>query len=383
MKTTQRSSALDKVLGHLDNLDAVNLTILVQRLARERKLLETVFNTIQEGIVVIDSDGMIAYANAAACRLIGLDPQEVGHAELSKWVPGLTALDPEATGGFARELNLTYPESRLVRLYGVPFCTPEDPKPQQLLIFHDITEDRASEQTNLEEEKLASILQLAEGVAHDLGNPLNTLSIHLQLLKRSLSEHANTTQTLGICLQEVKRLNHIVTHFLEAVRPKSLQWKSIDLIALVEDVLRFHEPQLKDLDIQTSIELKDPLPLIQGDPHQLKQVLYNGVKNAIDAMRQGGALRVVASLHEQELHLQLIDTGQGIREADLPQVFDRHFTTKSSGHGLGMLIIHRIVRAHGGRVSLDSRPQTGTVLTLHFPIAAPQRQISEGPTPHP
>ncbi len=372
MKTAIKASALDKVLGHLENLDTLNLTILVQRLARERKLFETVFNSIHEGIVVLNSTHVVSYANVAALRLIGFPAEEIGRGVLGRWVPGLVGL--HVGSSFSRELAIAYPEPRLLRLYGVPFSIKDEGDLQQLLILQDITADKASEQTLLEEEKIASIFQLAAGVAHEIGNPLNTLSIHLQLLKRC--SDASDQHTLAICLQEVDRLSDIIKHFLEAIRPQPLVWKAVDLIALIEEVLKFHAPEIHNLGIAVSLELPADFPSIQGDPHQLKQVFYNGIKNAIDALRQGGTLRVVASVRENEALIQLIDSGQGIAEADLPQIFEPYFTTRPSGHGLGMLIIHRIMRAHGGRVSLDTHAGLGTALTLHFAVAQEQRQIN-------
>ena len=377
-----KNSGLDKILGRVEDLDSVNLGILVQRLARERKLQETVFNTIQDGILVIDSDGVVQYANNAGLFMIGLKDSDVGVTRLWKMVPDLAkSIDPlagdskQSSPVLSREVELSYPEHRIVRLYMVPIDAQvsHDESGGYVIVISDITEEKVSLEETIENERIGSIVRLAAGVAHELGNPLNSLTIHLQLIERKLkqlsgqAEAGKIAESLQVCQGEVQRLDGIITHFLEAVRPQKPEMNEIDLLETVEEVLRVQEAELGNRRLDVDVEVSDELPLVLGDRGQIKQVFFNLVKNAMEAMQPGGRLRVVARRDDEYVYLQFIDTGTGISEEDLSKVFQAYFTTKEEGHGLGMMIIQRIMREHGGHITIESRKNTGTAITLQFP----------------
>jgi len=377
-----KHSGLDKILGRIEDLDSVNLGILVQRLARERKLQETVFNTIQDGILVIDSDGTVQYANDAGLAMIGLKEVDVGTTRLWKMVPELArSIDP-LTGAekrsapvMTREVELGYPEHRIVRLYMVPIDAQVSHGDSGgfVVVISDITEERVSLEETIENERIGSVVRLAAGVAHELGNPLNSLTIHLQLIERKLKklsedqEAQKIEDSLSVCQGEVQRLDGIITHFLEAVRPQKPELNEIDLLVALEEVLGVQEPELADRKIDVNVEVSDEMPAVLGDRGQIKQVFFNLIKNAVEAMRPGGKLRIVVRRDEDFVFLQFVDTGEGISEEELSKVFQAYFTTKKEGHGLGMMIVQRIMREHGGHITIESLQGTGTAITLQFP----------------
>lgn len=382
--TAKRNSGLDKILGRVEDLDSVNLGILVQRLARERKLQETVFNTIQDGILVIDTDGLVQYSNEAARALIGLKKSDVGVARLWKMMPDLAkSIDPDHLGEsqassspiLSREVELSYPERRVVRLYMVPIDAQvgQHDSGGFVVVISDITEDKISMEEMIENERVSSIMRLAAGVAHELGNPLNSLTIHLQLIERKLKrlklagEGAKLAESLQVCQGEVQRLDGIITHFLEAVRPQKPEMNELNLVDLAEEVLRFQEAELGDRQIDVNVEVNESLPLILGDRGQVKQVFFNLIKNAMEAMSPGGRLKILTRSDDEFVYVQFIDTGSGIAEEDLSRVFQAYYTTKKEGNGLGMMIVQRIMRDHGGQIGIESRRGTGTVITLQFP----------------
>lgn len=391
MPPSRKSSHLERILGRLDDLDEVNLTILVQRLARERGLLETVFNTIQEGILVVERGGCIEYANAAACRLIGLKEAEVGLAMLWRIVPDVArslGITPEGGSrtlpAAAREFEITYPEHRFVRLYLVPFEAPEDESNERFaLILSDISEQKADTEELIENERLGSIFELAAGVAHEIGNPLNSLTIHLQLLKRQLAKLKAGPATdkmddaLDVCVQEVQRLDGIITHFLQAIRPQPPDLHDVQLLDIVTEVLEFQGHELHDLGIEVLLDIKEPPPVILGDRNQLKQVFFNVIKNAMEAMDKGGRLRISTRNDDNWVFIFVADSGQGIAQEDLAKLFQPFHTTKATGHGLGMLVVRRILRDHGGQIGLDSKEGAGTVVTLQFPLKSRRVRMLE------
>ena len=359
----RKHSSLDRVLGRLDTLDSVNLANLVQRLARERSLFEAIFNTIHEGILVINTDGAIEYANEAATRLIGLREGELTGATLWRLVPGLRPSLDTPPGGdaavpvVAREIELSYPQPRTIRLYMVPFHAEggREKSRRFAVILTDVTSEKQTTERLIEDGKTSSVLLLAAGVAHELGNPLNSLTIHLQLIARKLGklkaqEAGGVAQSLAVCQEEVKRLDGIITNFLEAIRPRPPDLAESNLVDVLDEVLRFQAGELVNRGIEVEAETEAELPQILADRNQLKQVFFNVITNAMEAMGSGGRLKIKSRADDDSVYLMFGDSGTGIRPEDLSRLLQPNYTTKPGGHGLGLKIVQRIMRAHGGQV---------------------------------
>ncbi len=381
---TKRHTSLDRVLGRLDSLDSINLANLVQRLARERSLFEDIFNALQEGVLVITPSGEIEYANAAAHKLIGIGEGELAGETLWRLVPGLRpSLDidlgdedgaPAAMPVMAREFELTYPEPRTVRLYLVPFVgAARNSSRRYAVILSDITRDKATTEQLIENERSSSIFLLAASVAHELGNPLNSITIHLQLIERRLKKLKASkdldalASSIDVCQEEVRRLDGIITHFLEAIRPKPPALQETNLLELLEQVLSFQHTEMENRGISVEAETQADLPLVMADRDQLKQVYFNLTKNAMEAMQPGGRLRIRTRHDDESVYLLFGDTGSGIKQEDLVRLFQPYHTTKQGGSGLGLMIVRRIMREHGGQVAIESKEGLGTVITLQFP----------------
>ena len=380
----KKHSSLDRVLGRIDSLDTVNLTNLVQRLARERGLFENIFNTLQEGVLVISAGGVIEYANHAAHRIIGLHEDELSGATLWRLVPGLrpsleASLDDDTVPTLpvvAREIELSYPEPRSVRLYMVPFQDEGRGAERRFaVIMSDITRDKQTTEERIENERTSSILLLAAGVAHELGNPLNSLTIHLQLIERRLkklkAEKSKDSDALAdsirVCQDEVRRLDGIITNFLDAIRPQPPDLADTSLADVLDEVLRFQQQEIEDRGITVEAEIPASLPVVKADHNQIKQVFFNLVKNAMEAMQPGGCLRIKTRVDDDNVYLLFGDTGSGIKQDDLVRIFQPYHTTKPGGHGLGLMIVQRIMREHGGQVGIESKEGVGTLVTLQFP----------------
>jgi signal transduction histidine kinase len=178
---------------------------------------------------------------------------------------------------------------------------------------------------------------------------------------------ATIDQSISICQQEVKRLDGIVSDFLGAVRPAKPELNELNLIELVEEVLQVQEVELEARKIEVKIEIEGEVPDILGDRGQIKQVFFNLIKNGMEAMKESGQLKILSRIDDEQVYLEFIDDGAGINQADLPKIFDAYYTTKEEGHGLGMMIVQRIMRDHGGQIAVESRVDVGTVITLQFP----------------
>ncbi|MDB6126489.1 MAG: sensor signal transduction histidine kinase [Verrucomicrobia bacterium] len=379
----KKNSSLDRVLGRLDTLDSVNLSNLVQRLARERGLFEDIFNTLQEGVLVMGADGRIEYANSASQRLVGLGEESLIGETLWRIVPGLrssleVAFDSEGPtpSVVTREFELTYPEPRNLRLYMVPFRGEgKGALRRYAVILSDITRDKQTTEARIENERTSSIILLAAGVAHELGNPLNSLTIHLQLIERRLNklkaakdkDAAALADSIQICQEEVRRLDGIISNFLEAIRPRPPDLSEVNLSDVLTEVLRFQQSEFADRGITVEAETPSDLPPVMADRNQLKQVFFNITKNAIEAMQPGGTLKVRSRADDDSVFLLFGDSGAGIKPEDLARLFQPYHTTKVGGHGLGLMIVQRIMREHGGQIGIESKEGLGTAVTLQFP----------------
>ncbi len=412
-----KSSFLDKVLGRIGRLDTEGLQTVVQRLARERSFLETLFNTIEDGLLVVDEAGRIVYFNQAVTRFLGLQPHAEGQP-ITNFIPELewqkiARFDAGGGQGVVRhEFEVHFPRPRFLRLYAAPLDGQAAGSAGVALILHDATEARQQTFEAIESERVQALTLLAASVAHEIGNPLNALHIHLQLLEREVrklktaSEHAppdshlsrsrprsRTTsleteageiagkldQYLAVAKGEINRLDYIVTQFLQAIRPTAPQLRPDSLNNVVRQTLELLQPELDNRGIQVKIRLARQLPATPIDPNQIQQVLVNLIKNAMQAMTKGGVLSLQTGEGPDDVWVSVADTGGGIPQDRINRIFEPFYTTKEKGSGLGLMIVQRIVRAHGGRIDLESQVGRGTTFRIWLPLHERKPRLLEAP----
>ncbi len=406
-----KSSFLDKVLGRIGRLDTEGLQTVVQRLARERSFLETLFNTIEDGVLVVDEHGRVIYFNQAVMRLLGLQPGAEGQP-ISSVLPEadwdkISRLDAEGGSQVVRhEFEVEYPRPRFLRLYAAPLDGQATGSAGVALILHDATEARQQTYEAIESERVQALTLLAASVAHEIGNPLNALHIHLQLMERELRkasraskaasrEHDPATREIGtrtsapdlqrleqylsVAKGEITRLDYIVTQFLHAIRPAPLQLRLAPLNEVVEKTLDLLRPELDNRGIAVKGKLAPHLPAAPIDPARIQQVLVNLVKNAMQAMTRGGALTVQTGEGTDGVWVSVADTGGGIPQEQINRIFEPFYTTKKQGTGLGLMIVQRIVRGHGGRIELESHVGRGTTFRIWLPLHEKKQRLLEAP----
>ena len=403
--TSVRSSFLDKVLGRLGRLDEEGLQTVVKRLARERGLLETLFNAIEDGILVVDETGRILYFNRAITRLLGLQPQSAEGQPITRFLPELEWAKLSAwdqAGGQQvvwQELEVSFPRPRILSLSVAPLDGEAAGSLGLAVIVHDVTQARQETVAAIESERSQALTLLAASVAHEIGNPLNALHIHLQLMERELrrlklelKESAspaspsvrrasaeassavgleNTERLenyLAVARGEITRLDYIVTQFLQAVRPTTPQMKLASVNEAVLATLELLRPEIHNRGLELREKLARQLPFCRIDPNQIRQALLNLMKNAIQAMTRGGVLTLQTEAGEDGVRVTVADTGRGIRQEDINRIFEPFYTTKKRGSGLGLMIVQRILRDHGGRIEVQSHEGKGTTFRIWLPL---------------
>ncbi|MDZ4198769.1 MAG: ATP-binding protein [Kiritimatiellia bacterium] len=371
-----KTGFLDKLIDRLDRLDPDNLQSHFLHLAKEKGFLETVFHTLQEGVIVLDGRGRIRFANRAAEQLIGLTDQDAKGETIRRFLGDidwdrLLNLDAEEwSKTMAREIEVGYPKHRFLTLYGVPLAGAEGRG--AVLILRDVTQERQKEASSLQSERLRAITLLAAGVAHEIGNPLNSLTIHLQLLRRELEalpEDARATveELVAVASREVERLDGIIHQFLRAVRPVAPKLESASLRRVLDESIDFLKHEIADHKVLVEVEGESPLPPVRLDPAQIRQALFNVIKNAVESMPEGGVLRISLSSDDRMVSIGFQDTGAGIDSEVMNRIFDPYYTTKQGGSGLGMMIVQRVIRDHGGEIEIESEAGRGTRVTLFLP----------------
>lgn len=384
----RQAGFLDKLVGRLERLDPESLQAQFVHIARERGLLETVFQSIQEGVLVVSATARLRYANAAAEQMLGIDAKRLKGRSIAKLFPDIDwerlAHRDEAEWQHlsSSEMELFQPVHRILSVYAVPLEADEDDS-GALLMLRDVTRDRAQAAEELESERLQAIRGLASSVAHEIGNPLSSLLYRLRLMKDDLQEtHEVTDQTfedLRVAENEVARIDMILKQFLGAMRPAPPAFAKANVARVVEETLEVMRPELEDRRVQVLVNCPEDLPAVYIDANQIKQVFFNILRNALQAMPGGGTLALGFVADDRNVVVSIRDTGTGIPEAEFRRIFEAYHTTKKSGHGIGLMIVQRIVRDHGGLVEVASKPGEGTVFRIVLPLADRRiRLLSQG-----
>jgi signal transduction histidine kinase len=370
-----KKNFLDRFGERFDDLDAGSRQAYILRLAKDKGFLETVFNSIEEGVLVVDQNLRIRYFNRAAKKLLGL-PEDLSRIRVSQLLRGVNwrqiiLEDEEAWSRLARqEVEILYPEKRFIQFYLVPL--PEDTK-LAAVILRDVTEHRKKTLSELESETVKAVSQLAAGVAHEIGNPLNSLYLNLQILEQSISdpdvmEREEMEDMLRICKSEVERLDSIIHGFLTEIRPAVPVFEPVDLREIVVDVLKFMRSEVEARQVEVKCSWAAVLPSVTGDSKQLKQAFYNIIRNAVQAMTNGGTLEIFGYAEAENWVIEFADSGSGVDSERLRSMFNAFETGRAGGNGIGTMVIERVCRTHGADFGIVSSPGRGLVFQVKFPL---------------
>ena len=325
------------VLKHIDRLDADKLREQYRLVTDEVSFFDTILSAMKEGVVVYDLAGEIVYRNPAADQLPDMEVA-LGTASRS-------------------EVSLTYPDERTLEIQTIPF------ERGTLAMIRDVSAERARTAEELERGAAKSVCDLAAGVAHEIGNPLNAISLNLQMLERDPSDR----EAIDICKSQVRRLDGIIRGFLGALRPAKMVLSPGSIAEPLKNCLAALKGQFEERRINVTLDVPAALPPVALDKDKMEQVFFNLVKNALEAMKDGGAIDIVLSVDDRDVTVSFRDTGLGMSAEQLAHLFEPYRTTKEHGTGLGLMISARIVRDHGGVISAQSKEGEGTVFTVRIP----------------
>ncbi len=364
----------DKVAQHLDKLDADSVRGQFKGLADKFAFLDAVLDAMGEGVIAVTAKGVLIYANPAAEKLAHFDFAAARGKMLTQILPGwdfaglIETDDDTWARAISREMEITYPERRLLEVQSHP-CGHTT-----VLLLRDVTLAHAREADRVESGRIEAIQQLASGVAHEIGNPLNALSLNLDLLARSLRKEpdperrARLLSDIETAKREVQRIDTINRSFLKALRPIKPHLRPGSVAEPLTATLKELQPRFEDRRIRTVVDLPHALPPILLDADQIGQVFFNLVKNALEAMKDGGELAITVVCADEYVEIAFRDTGVGIPAAELSRIFEPYHTTKGKdGNGLGLMICRRIVRAHGGEIDVESKEGEGTRFIVRLP----------------
>jgi two-component system, sporulation sensor kinase E len=378
-----RSAFIDKLIKRMDRLEPGEVQGIVLELLREKGLLEKVFEALQEGVILLGQEGQVTYVNQAACQFFGMQKEAVIGQQLAQGVRGLDWDELRQPGTVvSRDMEVFYPENRFLNFY-ITAIDEQNAAMGFVMLIRDVTETRKRTEEQIESERMNAFTMLAAGVAHELGNPLNSLTIHLQLLERRLKKMGAKGEPLrehlDVASGEIKRLDSIITQFLAAIRPTKPQLSRGNLRELIVECVKVLQPEIERAKVRVRLDVRADLPEMPLDAAQMKQAFHNLVRNACQAMPQGGELTIRGTFTDYEVRLDFEDTGKGINPAQMGKLFQPFATTRAGGTGLGLLIVRRILREHGGEIDIESREGKGTRITLWMPLVEKKIRLLAAP----
>jgi two-component system sensor histidine kinase PilS (NtrC family) len=346
-----------------------------------------VIQSLDSGLLTVDLQGKINFLNRTAERILNLNGDGPGSVSIYDLFPSLNPMAgqiaeqaPIPSSEYQRyETQFVNRDGKRIHLgFSIsPLTGPEGALIGHTLIFQDITRFKEMEEQMKRLDKMAAINQLAAGMAHEIRNPMASLSGSIQMLKSELVLQSHQERLMDIVLRESERLNALITDFLLFAQPPRTDRTISNVKTILEETIELlvHSPGFHD-----GIRIRYPRPLenipLRVDPDQLRQVFWNLILNAFQAMGPKGELRVILEKQADRtphqtsvdwVKISITDTGKGIASHEKEKIFEPFYTTKDSGTGLGLSIVHGIIEAHGGLIKVESELGKGSTFTLLLP----------------
>ena len=384
----------------ISKLPTEQVVQLVDSIVTENESLYSILESLNTGLIICDEEWKLMQVNKAAERYVPLKIRgsEYKYGENSEFVWEVIEDDDVADFikmcserqkcNISEEFTLSTQsgKSRIINV-SIQLLVQKKEYAGIIIKIDDITEKRNQEVLLRRMESLASLTNLAASVAHEIKNPLGSISIHIQLIQKALEKARKTDgmlpdagftdKHLAVVNEEIERLNQIIVDFLFAVRPVSATLELVDVNEELRAFTSFVLPELERKNISLEVHLAEKPPRILLDAKLFKQVLINLAQNAIAAMEDGGKLLVTSKVSGDRFLVAVADTGCGMDADTVARVFEPYFTTKAKGTGLGLTMVYKIIKEFSGDIDVKSFPGEGTIFTISLPIPQKEKLLLE------
>jgi two-component system sensor histidine kinase PilS (NtrC family) len=361
------------------------LELRQKALHRLQNLYGNVIATMSSGLLTTDSSQKVTFVNRAGGDLLGIDPataagrslRELGFVFPDDWETIRARAGRRES--YRGECEADRPGFR--QILGYSLRTLREPDGEgTLILFQDLTEMKKLERRARFNEQLAAVGELAAGIAHEIRNPLASISGSVQVLSNELSVGSAERRLMEIIVSESNRLSKILADFLRFVRPQERRVAEFDVARTVSEVMEIFRLSDEVSDAhRIEVDVIPESSQVSGDRDQVRQIVYNIAKNAVRAMAAGGKLTVSGREEDGWYSIRFTDTGRGMSEEELSRLFTPFSTAFDGGTGLGMAIVRRIVEEHGGAIDAESRPGEGTTVTVLLPRTSRPAPVEAGP----
>jgi two-component system, NtrC family, sensor histidine kinase PilS len=353
-----------------------------QNLAELRALNQNVVESIPSGLITLSPEGVATFINPAGCLILRREPRsvigspiaQIGFFTEAEWS---NAKETLTIGAIVRREKVDVPVGDELRTIGfavTPLNSMEGTASGYTLIFQDLTEMKMLEAELQLKDRMAAVGELSAGIAHEIRNPLAAIAGSVQVLKKSTALNPQEQRLMSIVLKESERLNKSIADFLRFVKPQEKRSAAFDIAASLAETLDLlrNSPELSSAHA-IEHDIVPPSYTLVGDADQIRQVFWNIARNAVQAMPDGGTLRVTTGIAADRYNIVFSDNGRGMTASDQRRLFQPFRTSFPSGTGLGMAISYRIVQEHGGRIEVSSQEGAGTTITVSLPASATMR----------
>ncbi|MGD0278692.1 MAG: ATP-binding protein [Smithella sp.] len=344
-------------------------------LSRMTIFSEALVKNMPIGLIALDDQGLIITCNENAQAVLSVACSEASGKSVADLLPAplqkiLTQLPPRG-GLLEQDIQLTSAEREEQTWEIVATGLMDEGKPAgKILLIRNVTQTRLLEKEVAKSRHLNSIGSLAAGVAHEIRNPLSSIKGFAVYFKERLSGNKDDQQTADVMIQEVERLNRVISQLIEFARPLELKKEKVQFDELVQHAVKLIAADAQKNKISVEVEADKEIPPVEVDSDKIKQVLLNIFLNALSALPDGGRLKIKLSFRANNLEVIISDNGAGIEKMNLPRIYDPYFTSKPAGTGLGLAVVQKIMEAHGGHINVESVAGKGTEVFLIFPLSA-------------
>jgi len=353
---------------------AINVCVLNEELntqnralARHTSLLGGILSSMSSGVILLNTTGIVMMINEVGAAMLRSRPEDLMAMSLPDLFPETAAFIRPLAGPY-QDIEVRMPDHSTVPIgfSSTNYHGETGEREGFIVVCRDLSEIKALQAELLNNERFAAMGKIVAGVAHEIRNPLFGISSVGQILERELTSPAHR-ELVRALLSETKRMNQLVEDLLIYGKPLKLHLEWCDVIELWKDLITMHQDELDRFGIRLSADL-DIGPLTAYlDANQIRQLFLNLLRNAIDATAAGGGISIRILLEDGRIVFKVADTGIGISPEHLKNIFDLFFTTKPKGTGLGLAICRKIVRDHGGDITVESEERKGTAVTVKLP----------------